>query len=173
MEPAINPYLALESIEGLRLNPLTDEDIPEKSIAENNLREAVEEGVVKTMAKMGISTLQGYMGAQIFEALGLSQSFIDKYFTWTTSRIGGIGLTEIKQDLLANHFRAYAPDNIPSNLKIDLGGYISGVRLAKDMWNPDTIALLQDAVKRNDISTFKMFEESSDNEWKNILLLEI
>ena len=81
---AINPYLALESIEGLRLNPLTDEDIPEKSIAENNLREAVEEGVVKTMAKMGISTLQGYMGAQIFEALGLSQSFIDKYFTWTT-----------------------------------------------------------------------------------------
>tara|TARA_B100000676_G_scaffold107333_1_gene107346 strand:+ start:2444 stop:7024 length:4581 start_codon:yes stop_codon:yes gene_type:complete len=169
---AINPYLAFESIEGLRLNPLTDEDLPEKNIAETNLREAVEEGVVKTMAKMGISTLQGYMGAQIFEALGLSQSFINKYFTWTTSRIGGIGLTEIKQDLLANHFRAYAPDNIPSNLKMDLGGlYLWRSTGERHMWNPDTISLLQDAVKRNDISTFRMFEESSDNEMEEHITL--
>ncbi|MFL2665339.1 MAG: glutamate synthase large subunit [Dehalococcoidia bacterium] len=169
---AINPYLAFESIEGIRLSPLNEESIPEKNIAENNFREAVEEGVVKTMAKMGISTLQGYMGAQIFEALGLSQSFVDKYFTWTTSRISGIGLAEINEDLILNHSRAFAPDNIPSNLKMDLGGlYLWRSTGERHMWNPNTIALLQDAVKRNDKNIFTMFEESSDNELEDHVTL--
>lgn len=162
---AINPYLALETIAGLRLRPTAEEKIPSQDQAEENFREAIEEGVVKTMAKMGISTLQGYIGAQVFEALGLSQELVDEYFTWTVSRISGIGTNEIALDMLANHSRAYSPDNIPSNLKLDMGGlYLWRATGERHMWNPDTIALLQDAVRRNDADVFKQFEEASDKE---------
>ena len=162
---AINPYLALETIAGLRLQPTAEEKIPSQNTAEENFREAIEEGVVKTMAKMGISTLQGYIGAQVFEALGLSQELVDEYFTWTVSRISGIGTNEIALDILANHSRAYADDNIPSNLKIDLGGlYLWRSTGERHMWNPDTISLLQDAVTRNDHDVFKQFEVASNDE---------
>ena len=89
---AINPYLAYESIQGLRATSKFKNEIPSNKKSELNFREAIEEGIVKTMAKMGISTIQSYTGAQIFEALGLSKKLIEKYFTWTVSRIGGIGL---------------------------------------------------------------------------------
>ena len=162
---AINPYLALETIAGLRLQPTAEEKIPSQNTAEENFREAIEEGVVKTMAKMGISTLQGYIGAQVFEALGLSQELVDEYFTWTVSRISGIGTSEIALDILANHSRAYADDNIPSNLKLDLGGlYLWRSTGERHMWNPDTISLLQDAVTRNDHDVFKQFEVASNDE---------
>ena len=162
---AINPYLAFESIAGMRLEPSAEEKIPTQKTAEENLREAIEEGVVKTMAKMGISTLQGYIGAQVFEALGLGQDLIDEFFTWTVSRISGIGTEEIALDALANHARAYSPDNIPSNLKLDIGGlYLWRSTGERHMWNPDTIALLQDSVTRNDLNTFKQFEIASNNE---------
>jgi len=162
---AINPYLAFETIAGLRLRPTAEEKIPSQDTAEEHFREAIEEGVVKTMAKMGISTLQGYVGAQVFEALGLSQDLVDEYFTWTVSRISGIGTKEIALDVLAMHSQAYAPDNIPSNLKLDLGGlYLWRATGERHMWNPDTISLLQDAVKRNDHDVFKQFEVASNEE---------
>ncbi|MDA1278517.1 MAG: glutamate synthase large subunit [Chloroflexi bacterium] len=162
---AVNPYLAMETIVGLRLRPTAEERIPGQDRAEENFREAIEEGVVKTMAKMGISTLQGYIGAQIFEALGLSKELVNEFFTWTVSRISGIGTEEIALDVLANHSRAYSPDSIPSNLKLDLGGlYLWRATGERHMWNPDTIAFLQDAVTRNDPEVFKQFESASDEE---------
>jgi len=162
---AINPYLALETIDGLRQRPTAEEKIPAQDVAEENFREAIEEGVVKTMAKMGISTLQGYIGAQVFEALGLGRELVDEYFTWTVSRISGIGTKEIALDQLANHSRAYSPDNIPSNLKLDLGGlYLWRATGERHMWNPDTISLLQDAVRRNDRAVYEQFEAASDKE---------
>lgn len=162
---AINPYLALETIDGLRQRPTAEEKIPAQDAAEENFREAIEEGVVKTMAKMGISTLQGYIGAQVFEALGLGRELVDEYFTWTVSRISGIGTNEIALDQLANHSRAYSPDNIPSNLKLDLGGlYLWRATGERHMWNPDTISLLQDAVRRNDRAVYEQFEAASDKE---------
>jgi len=162
---AINPYLAFETIAGLQLSPTAEEKIPPQEEAEENFCHAVEEGVVKTMAKMGISTLQGYIGAQVFEALGLSQALIDEYFTWTVSRISGIGTGEIAFDILANHSRAYSPDNIPSNLKLDLGGlYLWRSTGERHMWNPETIALLQEAVTRNDDNVFRQFEAASNEE---------
>lgn len=162
---AINPYLALETIDGLRQRPTAEEKIPAQDAAEENFREAIEEGVVKTMAKMGISTLQGYIGAQVFEALGLGRELVDEYFTWTVSRISGIGTNEIALDQLANHSRAYSPDNIPSNLKLDLGGlYLWRSTGERHMWNPDTISLLQDAVRRNDRAVYERFEAASDKE---------
>ena len=162
---AINPYLAFETIAGLQLSPTAEEKIPPQEEAEENFCHAVEEGVVKTMAKMGISTLQGYIGAQVFEALGLSQKLIDEYFTWTVSRISGIGTGEIAFDILTNHSRAYSPDNIPSNLKLDLGGlYLWRSTGERHMWNPKTIALLQEAVTRNDNNVFRQFEAASSEE---------
>ena len=162
---AINPYLAFETIAGLQLSPTAEEKIPPQKEAEENFCHAVEEGVVKTMAKMGISTLQGYIGAQVFEALGLSQALIDEYFTWTVSRISGIGTGEIAFDILANHSRAYSPDNIPSNLKLDLGGlYLWRSTGERHMWNPETISLLQEAVTRNDDNVFRQFEAASNEE---------
>ena len=162
---AINPYLAFETIAGLQLSPTAEEKIPPQKEAEENFCHAVEEGVVKTMAKMGISTLQGYIGAQVFEALGLSQALIDEYFTWTVSRISGIGTDEIAFDILTNHSRAYSPDNIPSNLKLDLGGlYLWRSTGERHMWNPETISLLQEAVTRNDDNVFRQFEAASNEE---------
>ncbi len=162
---AVNPYLALESLAGIRAAASINGDMPHQEHAEANYCRAAEEGVLKTMSKMGISTLQGYLGAQIFEALGLSQELIDEYFTWTNSRIGGIGLTEIAADVIANHARAYPRHNIPSNLRLDMGGYYMWRSTGeKHMWNPDTIALLQSASTLNNEPLYQQFESVADKE---------
>jgi glutamate synthase domain-containing protein 2/glutamate synthase domain-containing protein 1/glutamate synthase domain-containing protein 3 len=164
---AVNPYLALETLAGIREAPaaLNEPGIPEQTKAEHNYCKAVEKGVLKVMSKMGISTLQGYVGAQIFEALGLDQQFVDENFTWTASRIGGIGADEVCEDVLANHARAYPEMDIPANLTLDLGGlYLWRGTGERHMWNPETIALLQDAVGRNDPQTFAQFEQEADAE---------
>lgn len=162
---AINPYLAFESIAGMRAQPTAERPLPPQEKAEQNFRYAVESGVLKTMSKMGISTLQGYIGAQVFEALGLSEKVTDEYFRWTESRIGGVDLEDIAADVLANHAQAYPEENIPANLRLDLGGlYLWRGTGERHMWNPNTIALLQDAAARNDNSVFRQFEEASNNE---------
>ncbi|MDA1296424.1 MAG: glutamate synthase large subunit [Chloroflexi bacterium] len=162
---AINPYLAFESISGMRAQPTAERPLPPQAKAEQNFRYAVESGVLKTMSKMGISTLQGYIGAQAFEALGLSAKVTDEYFRWTESRIGGIDLEELAADVLANHARAYPEEDIPGSLRLDLGGlYLWRGTGERHMWNPDTISLLQDAATRNDRAVFKQFEEASDRE---------
>ncbi|MEX0762370.1 MAG: glutamate synthase large subunit [Dehalococcoidia bacterium] len=162
---AINPYLALESLAGLRQLPNEDLEIPEQNEAEYNYCKAVVKGVLKVMSKMGISTLQGYLGAQQFEALGLSQDLVDEYFTWTASRISGVSIEEIAGDIIANHSRAFPEADIPANLTLDLGGlYLWRGTGERHMWNPDTVALLQDASKRNDPAVYEQFEEAANNE---------
>ncbi len=162
---AVNPYLAFESLAGIRELPAVEENMPDQDEAERNFCYAVEKGLLKTMSKMGISTLQGYLGAQVFEALGLSQDLIDEYFTWTASRIDGIGVEEIAADQLTNHSRAYPEARIPANLQLEIGGfYLWRGTGEKHLWNPDTIALLQDAVDRNDARVFEQFEKASDSE---------
>ncbi len=162
---AINPYLTFESIAGMRAQPTAERPLPPQEKSEQNFRYAVESGVLKTMSKMGISTLQGYIGAQVFEALGLSEEVTDEYFRWTESRIGGVDLEDIAADVLANHSRAYPEEEIPGNLRLDLGGlYLWRGTGERHMWNPDTIALLQDAATRNDKAVFRQFEDASNNE---------
>lgn len=169
---AINPYLAFETIEGLREISGVENEIPNRAQAEENYREAIEEGIVKTMAKMGISTIQSYTGAQIFEALGLSKKLVDEYFTWTISRIDGIGLQEIVQDNILWHSTAYSKDNIPSNLKLDIGGlYLWRSTGERHMWEPETLSLLQNATKRNDRLMFEKFERASDIEQEKHLTI--
>ena len=168
----INPYLAFESLAAIRESVASDGTMPLQDKAEENYRKASEEGVLKTMSKMGISTLQGYLGAQIFEALGLSQELIDDYFTWTNSRIGGIGLEEIAADVIANHARAYPQHEIPSNLRLDLGGYYMWRATGeRHMWNPRTISLIQTASTLNSTTIYKQFEDAADQEPEGYIAL--
>ena len=168
----INPYLAFESLASIRESVASDGTMPGQDIAEEHYRKASEEGVLKTMSKMGISTLQGYLGAQIFEALGLSQDLIDEYFTWTNSRIGGIGLDEIAADVIANHARAYPQHEIPSNLRLDLGGYYMWRATGeRHMWNPRTISLIQTASTLNSKTIYKQFEDAADEEPEGFIAL--
>ena len=167
---AVNPYLAFETLAGIRsnqvrLNGSAAGSVPDQQEAEANYCKAVEEGVLKTMSKMGISTLQGYLGAQIFEALGLSEELIEECFTWTNSRIGGIGITEIANDVLANHAHAFPTYAIPANLRLDIGGFYAWRATGeRHMWSPKTIALIQAASTQNSVDIYKQFEAEADKD---------
>src|SRR5690606_38665671 len=103
---AINPYLAIESLHDMWRQGLVDSDISEREAVKHYIK-AIKKGVVKVMSKMGISTVQSYRGAQIFEAIGLGEELVDRYFTNTVSRIGGIGINDIAVESLAHHRRAF------------------------------------------------------------------
>ncbi|HOE95716.1 MAG TPA: glutamate synthase large subunit [Candidatus Sumerlaeota bacterium] len=153
---AVNPYVALDAIESLRRDGALGEISMEK--AKKNYIKAINHGLLKVMSKMGISTLQSYCGAQIFEAIGLHPNVVDRYFTGTASRIEGIGLETIAEEAIRRHQKAFPPRNIPLNLKLDLGGQYQWRRDGeKHMINPFTISKLQEAVRRNSWETFSEF----------------
>ncbi len=163
---AVNPYLAFETLAGLREhNTVSERTLPDQATAEYNFAKAIEKGVLKVMSKMGISTLQGYQGAQIFESLGLSQELVDEFFTWTPTRIEGIGLDEIAGDLLDNHARAYPESTLPGRLALEIGGlYLWRGTGEKHLYDPDAIALLQHASKADNPHTYSLFEKAANNE---------
>jgi glutamate synthase domain-containing protein 2/glutamate synthase domain-containing protein 3 len=149
---AINPYLLLETLDELALEgdvarspangnatPLSTEE------AAQNLIKALGKGLLKTISKMGISTIQSYCGAQIFEAVGLERQLIDEHFTGTASRIGGVGLDVLATEALERHARAYP---VPHEDLLPVGGIYAWRRDGEHhMWNPETIALVQHAVR--------------------------
>ncbi|MFZ0089028.1 MAG: glutamate synthase large subunit [Solirubrobacteraceae bacterium] len=141
---AINPYLMFESLDELADRSLLPEDLG-RDEAEERIVKAIGKGLLKTISKMGISTIQSYCGAQIFEAVGLEPELIDQYFTGTASRIGGVGLDVLAAEALGRHFRAYPRtdrDVLP------VGGVLQWRRDGeRHIWNPDTIASLQHAVR--------------------------
>ena len=159
---AVNPYLAYETLAGLvAANPggVSYEE------AEENFVHAVHKGVVKVMSKMGISTLQGYRGAQVFEAVGLRRELVDRYFTWTPSRIGGIGIEEIEDESKRRHALAYREQVPGVDGGLRLGGQFQWRRDGEyHMWNPDTIANLQYATRSNSVASYKQFAEYADGE---------
>jgi glutamate synthase (NADPH/NADH) large chain len=161
---AVNPYLAFETIADLIRQDVFLKKVDYKT-AEKNFIKACHKGVLKIMSKMGISTLQSYRGAQIFEAVGLGQAFIDEYFSWTPSPIGGIGIEEIEEESVRRHREAYPSRNVPANAELREGGYIQWRRDGEyHMYNPDTIAKLQYATRANDYKTFQEFADLIDNE---------
>ncbi len=187
---AVNPYLAMETLAQMIENRLLvgiDHDT-----AVYNYVKAAMKGVVKVMSKMGISTIQSYCGAQIFEAFGLSQRLVDKYFTWTATRVEGIDLPEIYTELKMRHDRAY-PVRLFSSQDLANGkapqasengsGHRDGQLLAsggdyqwrKDgelhLFNPRTVHLLQKAVRAEDYASFKAYTQDIDHmnkEWCNL-----
>ncbi|HLG11854.1 MAG TPA: glutamate synthase central domain-containing protein, partial [Dehalococcoidia bacterium] len=161
---AVNPYLALETINDLCNRGVMQRQVDYKT-AEKNYVKALHKGVLKVMSKMGISTLQSYRGAQIFEAVGLNQEFIDQYFTWTPSRISGIGITEVEAETRARHTYAYPARVVPGNLDLKPGGYYQWRRDGEyHMYNPDTISLLQHSTRSGSFESFQQFTHLIDEE---------
>ena len=155
---AVNPYLALESLEDLALKGYLPEGLSLPK-ALHNYEHALKKGILKTMSKMGISTLQSYRGAQVFEALGLSKDVVDKYFAGTASRIGGVGLDVLSQEVKMRHDVAFrkAP---ASGTQLDPGAHyqyrIGGER---HVINPFTITKLQQAVRQSSYASFKEYTQ--------------
>ena len=156
---AINPYMVFETMEDLIRRDYFLSRIEYKT-AEKNFIKAAHKGVVKIMAKMGISTIRSYRGAQIFEAVGLNEDFIDEYFAWTPSRIGGIGIDAIEEESRARHSFAYVDLVVPGNMQLEAGGFYQWRRDGEyHMWNPTTIAKLQYAAKSNSWETYREFAD--------------
>jgi len=166
---AINPYLAFESIDDMiRQGMLTGIDY--KKAVKNFVKASVK-GIVKTMAKMGISTVQSYRGAQICEAVGLHQSVIDKYFTWTPSRIGGIDLSGIASELLLRHRKAY-PRRLAVEPTLEPGGQYQWRKEGEEhLFNPLTIQSLQKATRTGDYQEFKVFSALIDEQNERLYTL--
>ncbi|BFL47806.1 glutamate synthase large subunit [Lactonifactor longoviformis] len=159
---AINPYLAQETIRELIDNHMLDKDY---YAAVNDYNDAVLHGIVKIASKMGISTIQSYQGAQIFEAVGIDQTVIDKYFTNTVSRIGGITLEDISREVNELHSQAFDPLGLKVDTTLDSMGRHKMRRGGEEhLYNPQTIHLLQEATKNGDYSQFKEYTHLIDNE---------
>ena len=161
---AINPYLALETI-----HELIDSHMLEKDYyaAVDDYNHAVISGIVKIASKMGISTIQSYQGSQIFESIGISKEVVDKYFTDTVSRVGGVTLKDIENDMDVLHSAAFDPLGLDVDLTLDsVGSHKSRSGQEEHLYNPLTIHLLQEATRKGDYSIFKQYTDTLDNEGK-------
>ena len=157
---AINPYLALDSI--THLMPKIEGGMNVDK-AHGNYIKAVTKGIMKVMSKMGISTYQSYCGAQIFDAVGLSRELVDKYFTGTKGAIEGIGINEIAEETVRRHSAAFGDEPILRNA-LDVGGELAYRQRGEEhFWTPETISLLQHAVRAGDYAKFKQYSAIIDN----------
>ena len=162
---AINPYLAQDTVKQLVDEHMLDKDY---YAAVDDYNAAILNGIVKIASKMGISTIQSYEGSKIFEAIGIDSDVIDKYFTNTVSRIGGITLKDIENDVNELHSAAYDPLGLETDLTLDSRGRHK-MRSGADqhLYNPATIHLLQESTKRGDYNLFKQYTELVDSEEKD------
>ncbi len=162
---AVNPYLAFESLDELKTQGELPEDMEPVKIADNYIA-AAKKGILKTMSKMGISTLRSYHTAQLFEAIGLDKKVIDKYFTGTSSRIGGAGLEEIAEETLLRHKAAFEKRPLDT-LELDFGGdYHYRTNGEHHLWNPATVSYLQHAVVNDDAEAYKAFSKEVNQQNK-------
>ena len=165
---AINPYLAQESIKELVEDHVLDKDY---YAAVDDYNHAVLHGIVKIASKMGISTIQSYQGSQIFEAIGIGKDVIDKYFTNTVSRIGGISIKDIEEDVEELHSGAFDPLDLESDLTLNsIGGHKMRGAGEEHLYNPVTIHLLQEATKRGDYALFKEYTSAVNEESRTMNL---
>jgi glutamate synthase (ferredoxin) len=166
---AVNPYLAFESLDDMIRQGMLRGVSHEKAV--KNFIKGATKGVVKVLSKMGISTIQSYRGAQIFEALGLREDVINEYFTWTPSRIGGIGLDVIAEETLKHHTRAFAEQE-GSEKELDSGGDYQWRKDGEDhLFTPQTIHTLQMASRANDYKLYKKFSTLVQGENRKHLTL--
>jgi glutamate synthase (ferredoxin) len=166
---AINPYVAFETIDDMiREDVLTG--IDHKTACKNFVK-AASKGVIKVMSKMGISAIQSYRGAQVFEALGLRQDVVDHYFTWTPSRVGGVGLDVIAQEVLLRH-RAAFPDRPVNGHVLPAGGlYKWRSEGEAHLFTPESIHFLQKAVRTNNVAVYKQYAQSINDQSRSLCTL--
>ncbi|QXE37382.1 glutamate synthase large subunit [Streptomyces sp. GMY02] len=169
---AVNPYLAMESVEDLvRAGTFIEGLPPEHAI--RNLIHALGKGVLKVMSKMGISTVASYRGAQVFEAVGLDQSFVDKYFNGTATKIGGAGLDVVAEEVAARHARAYPASGISaSHRKLEIGGEYQWRREGEPhLFDPETVFRLQHATRARRYDIFKKYTERVNEQSERLMTL--
>ena len=168
---AVNPYLAMESVEDLvRSGTLQGVDADQ---AVQNLIKALGKGVLKVMSKMGISTVASYRGAQVFEAIGLAQELVDRYFTGTVSQLGGIGLDVIADEVAARHAVAYPPEGIhQAHRKLWVGGEYQWRREGEPhLFDPDTVFRLQHSTRQRRYDIFKQYTQRVDEQAERLMTL--
>ncbi|MGV8846857.1 glutamate synthase large subunit [Tessaracoccus sp.] len=168
---AVNPYLAFESAEDMARREMYVEVLPEIAIA--NMSKALSTGVLKVMSKMGISTVASYTGAQVFEALGLSRDLVDAYFTGTTSRLGGIGLAEIAEEVRLRHLSAHPADGIPlAHRDLAVGGEYQWRREGEPhLFDPETVFRLQHATRTGRYDVFQRYTALVNDNSERIMTL--
>ncbi|HET9598297.1 MAG TPA: glutamate synthase large subunit [Anaeromyxobacteraceae bacterium] len=166
---AVNPYLAFETIhDQIRLGMM--KGTPDA--AEKKYVKAVNKGIVKVISKMGISTIQSYHGAQVFEAIGLNQDFIDEYFTWTPTRIGGVGIDVVAKEVKLRHDRAFPPKRPIVHKQLGTGGqYQYRQDGEQHLFNPLTIHKLQFACRTGNYGLFKEYTKLVDEQAKSLCTL--
>jgi glutamate synthase domain-containing protein 2 len=166
---AVNPYLAFATMAGMiRDGRLRDID---QDTAVHNFIKAIGKSITKVASKMGISTTQSYRGAQIFEAIGLAKDVIDKYFSWTPSRIGGVGLEAIARETAIRHAHAFKVD-VNLDGELDVGGQYQWRRRGEyHMYNPNTIAKLQHSVRSGNFRMFKDYTRLVDEQSRSLATL--
>jgi len=168
---AVNPYLAMESAEDLVLHGIITDVTADKAVY--NLIKALGKGVLKVMSKMGISTIASYTGAQVFEALGLSQELIDEYFVGTTSRLGGVGIEVIAEETIKRHHIAYPPEGeIPNTKRLQIGGEYQWRREGEPhLFDPETVFALQHATRAKRYDIFKRYTTRIDEQSEALMTL--
>jgi glutamate synthase (ferredoxin) len=166
---AINPYLAFETLDDMIEEGHLKNIDHDKAVKQ--YVKAVNKGVLKVMSKMGISTAQSYCGAQIFEAIGLNKDLVDKYFTWTASRVGGIGIDVIHEEVKARHQRAYA-ERSANGHTLDVGGHYQWRREGEaHLFNPETVHKLQYACRTGNYDIFKQYSKLVDDQSRRLCTL--
>lgn len=166
---AVFPYLAFDTLRNMVCEGLLP-GVDEKTAEEKYIKAACK-GIVKVMSKMGISTVQSYRGAQIFEAIGLSREFVDRYFTWTASRIGGIGLEEVEQETRWRYQQAW-DERRARRLDLDFGGRYQWRRDGeKHLFNPETVHKLQFAARTGRYDVYQEYSRLINDREKNLCTL--
>ena len=165
---AVHPYLAIETIADLSKG-LPGDLSAEKAI--KNYIKAIGKGLMKVMSKMGISTYMSYCGAQIFEAVGLGETLIKKYFQGTASKVGGIGIFEVSEEALQMHAAAFSADPVLANALEAGGEYAYRTRGEEHMWTPDAIAKLQHSTKQNNYNSYKEYAQIINDQSKRHMTL--
>ena len=168
---AVNPYLAMESVEDLVLQGALTGVSPEKAV--RNLIKALGKGVLKVMSKMGISTIASYTGAQVFEAIGLAKPLIDRYFVGCTSRLGGVDIDVIAAETIARHHIAYPPGGeIPGSKRLPIGGEYQWRREGEPhLFDPETVFALQHSTRAKRYDIFKRYTTRVDDQSKRLMTL--
>src|SRR5262245_20009229 len=166
---AINPYLAFETLIAMK-DDLPGKQLDDKEVVKKYIK-AIGKGLLKVMSKMGISTYQSYCGAQIFDAVGLRQDFVDKYFTGTHTRIEGVGLAEIAEEAVRRHRDAFSDAPIYRSM-LDVGGdYAVRVRGEDHVWNAETVSRLQHAVRGNSQDHYRAFAQIVNEQNERLLTI--
>ncbi|MGO4690982.1 glutamate synthase large subunit [Glaciibacter sp. 2TAF33] len=168
---AVNPYLAMETCEDLVRSGHIDTVTPEQAV--RNVIKALGKGVLKIMSKMGISTVSSYAGAQAFEAVGLSQAFVDKYFTGTTSKLGGVGLDVVASENLSRHLHAYPEDAaVKAHERLSTGGEYQWRRDGSPhLFNPETVFRLQHSTRARRYDVFREYTKLVDDQAESLMTL--